>query len=208
MSRTIGYVRVSTVDQDPALQIHALEAASVVEIFRDTTSGANPARPGLNSALRDLKPGDTIAVWRLDRLGRSLRQLLDTAAAIEARGAHLRSLTEAIDTKTATGRMLFHVLGALAEFERETIRERVTAGMAAAKREGRHVGRPCRMGPGNTMTAHDMLDKGKTWAEVCQVFDISMATLSRALRKYPASNFDAFRAKKLAMEIEGGDLSM
>lgn len=200
MSRMIGYVRVSTADQDPALQVHALEAAGVIDFFSDTTSGANPARHGLNDALRDLKPGDTLAVWRLDRLGRSIRQLIDTASAIEANGAHLRSLTEAIDTRTASGRVLFHILAALAEFERETIRERVTAGMAAAKREGRHVGRPCRMGPGNTMTAHDMLDKGKTWAEVCRVFDISMATLSRALKRYPASNFDAFRGRKTVAE--------
>jgi len=183
MSRTIGYVRVSTVDQDPALQRNALSDMGVTEIFSDTTSGANPKRSGLKKALEALEKGDTLVVWRLDRLGRSMRQLIDTVEEIQKQGAHLKSVNEAIDTSTATGRMLLHVLGALAEFERETIRERVTAGMAAAKRDGRHVGRPRSMRPDTVALARQLLSEGKSWTEVSRVFSVSKATLSRALRR-------------------------
>jgi len=183
MSRVIGYVRVSTVEQDPALQRNALSDIGVAEVFSDTTSGANPKRPGLKKALDALQKGDTLVVWRLDRLGRSMRQLVDTAEEIQNKGAHLRSLTETIDTTTAGGRVLFHVLGALAEFERETIRERVTAGMAAAKRDGRHVGRPQLMRPDMVAVARGMLGDGKSWAEVSRLFKVSPSTLSRALNR-------------------------
>lgn len=186
MSRTIGYVRVSTVDQDPALQRNALADIGVTEIFSDTTSGANPKRPGLRDALASLEKGDTLVVWRLDRLGRSMRQLVDTADEIQHKGAHLKSMTEAIDTTSAGGRVLFHVLGALAEFERESIRERVAAGMAAAKRDGRHVGRPQLMRPDMVAVARGMLGDGKSWAEVSRLFNVSPSTLSRALNRAAA----------------------
>lgn len=184
MSRLVGYTRVSTVEQDHALQRHDLEKLGVTEIFSDTTSGANPKRPGLKKALEAIEKGDTLVVWRLDRLGRSMRQLIDTVEEIQKRGAHLKSVNEAIDTSTATGRMLLHVLGALAEFERETIRERVTAGMAAAKRDGRHVGRPQSMRPDMVAVARGMLGEGKSWQEVSRLFSVSPSTLSRALRRH------------------------
>ena len=183
MSRLIGYTRVSTVEQDHALQRHDLAKLGVTEIFSDTTSGASPKRPGLKKALEALEKGDTLVVWRLDRLGRSMRQLIDTVEEIQEQGAHLKSVNEAIDTSTATGRMLLHVLGALAEFERETIRERVTAGMASAKRDGRHVGRPQSMRPDMVATARGMLAEGKSWQEVSRMFRVSPSTLSRALRR-------------------------
>lgn len=183
MSRLIGYMRVSTAEQDLALQRHDLEKVGVDEIFHDVTSGANPKRPGLREALDALKQDDTLVIWRLDRLGRSMRQLVDTVEEIQKKGAHLKSVNEAIDTSTATGRMLLHVLGALAEFDRETIRERVGAGMAAAKRAGRHVGRPQLMRPDTVAIARDMLGEGKTWAEVSRLFNVSPSTLSRALNR-------------------------
>lgn len=190
MGRLVGYMRVSTSEQDLALQKHGLEKMGVDAIFHDVTSGANPKRPGLRNALNALQQGDTLVVWRLDRLGRSMRQLIDTVEEIQKQGAHLKSVNEAIDTSTATGRMLLHVLGALAEFERETIRERVTAGMAAAKRDGRHVGRPPLMRPDMVSVARVMLGDGKSWAEVSRLFNVSPATLSRALRRddVPAVN--------------------
>lgn len=187
MSRTIGYVRVSTVDQDPALQRNALADIGVTEIFSDTTSGASAKRPGLKNALAALKKGDTLIVWRLDRLGRSMRQLVDTADEIQNKGAHLKSVTETIDTATAGGRVLFHVLGALAEFERESIRERVVAGMMAAKRDGRHVGRPQLMTPDRVALAREQLTQGRSWAEVARLFSISPSTLSRALQRHLSS---------------------
>ncbi|GLK76179.1 DNA invertase [Methylopila jiangsuensis] len=183
MGRLVGYMRVSTSEQDLALQKHDLEKMSVDAIFHDVTSGANPKRPGLRDALNALQQGDTLVVWRLDRLGRSMRQLIDTVEEIQKQGAHLKSVNEAIDTGTATGRMLLHVLGALAEFERETIRERVTAGMAAAKRDGRHVGHPQSMRPDTVAVARGMLDEGKSWQEVSRIFNVSPSTLSRALRR-------------------------
>jgi DNA invertase Pin-like site-specific DNA recombinase len=184
--RIIGYVRVSTVDQDAALQRDALMdlRPAPVEIVEDIMSGARADRPGLARALAMLEPGDTLAVWKLDRLGRSLRQLMDTAETINGKGAALKSITESIDTATAAGRVLYHVLGALAEFERETIRERVTAGMKAAKRAGIHTGRPAKMTAARVREARTFLADGKSWNEVCRLFDISQSTLSRALTRF------------------------
>lgn len=185
MPRIVGYVRVSTADQSLDLQRNALADLGAAEIVQDVMSGAKADRPGLKKALAMLEAGDTLAVWKLDRLGRSLRQLIDTAEAINAKGANLRSVTEAIDTGTAGGRVLFHVLGALAEFERETIRERVNAGIGAARKAGRHLGRPTSMNAARTAEARRMLDDGKTWSEVCNVLRISAPTLSRALKRFP-----------------------
>lgn len=183
MGCLVGYMRVSTSEQDLALQKHDLEKMAVSAIFHDVTSGANPKRPGLKDALNALRQGDTLVVCRL---GRSMRQLIDTVEEIQKQGAHLKSVNEAIDTSTATGRMLLHVLGALAEFERETIRERVTAGMAAAKRDGRHVGRPQLMRPDMVAVTRGMLGDGKSWAEVSRLFCVSPSTLSRAIRRSDA----------------------
>ena len=133
----IGYARVSTVEQDTALQTDALRKAGCERVFEDTASGAKSDRPGLAAALAYLRDGDVLAVWRLDRLGRSLPHLIETIGALEARGVGFRSLTESIDTTTPGGRLIFHVFGALGQFERDLIRERTRAGLSAAAARGR-----------------------------------------------------------------------
>src|SRR5713226_7537056 len=138
----IGYARVSTTDQTLDLQQDALEKTGCTQIFTDTISGASPERPGLTKALQFLREGDTLVVWRLDRLGRSLRHLIDTIAALQQRHIGLKSITESIDTTTSGGKLIFHVFGALAEFERDIIRERTQAGLQAARARGRIGGRP------------------------------------------------------------------
>ena len=137
----IGYARVSTAEQDTALQTDALRKAGCKRVFEDTGSGAQVDRPGLTAALAYLRDGDVLAVWRLDRLGRSLPHLIETLGALEARGVGFRSLSESIDTTTSGGRLIFHVFGALGQFERDLIRERTKAGLAAAAARGRKGGR-------------------------------------------------------------------
>ncbi len=142
-----GYARVSTLDQNPELQLDALGAAGCGRIFEDRASGARSDRPGLARALDWMREGDTLVVWRLDRLGRSPPQLVATVRQFEERGFGFRSLTEGIDTTTASGTLVFHVFGALAQFERDLVRERTTAGLAAAKASGRTGGRPSKLTP-------------------------------------------------------------
>jgi DNA invertase Pin-like site-specific DNA recombinase len=137
----IGYARVSTADQDLALQLDALTRADCVRVFQDKTSGAKAERPGLTAALSFLREGDVLVVWKLDRLGRSLPHLIETVNALETRGVGFRSLTEAIDTTTPGGRLIFHIFGALGQFERDLIRERTRAGLDAAVARGRRGGR-------------------------------------------------------------------
>jgi DNA invertase Pin-like site-specific DNA recombinase len=138
----VGYARVSTVEQNLALQLDALRSAGCKKIFQDRLSGSVRERPQLVRALKSLKPGDTLVTWRLDRLGRSLHHLLYLMKELNDGGIAFRSLSESIDTATASGRLLFHVMGALAEFERSLISERTKAGMASAKRRGKRLGRP------------------------------------------------------------------
>jgi DNA invertase Pin-like site-specific DNA recombinase len=142
--RLIGYARVSTADQDMAMQITALVRAGVDagQIWSETVSGVKAKRPQRDLALLDCRRGDTLVVYKLDRLGRSLRELLQIVGDLEARGVGFRSTTEQIDTTTPGGRFLFHMLGALAEFERGLIRERTRDGMAEAKRRGKRLGKP------------------------------------------------------------------
>ncbi|RMA40897.1 recombinase family protein [Rhodophyticola porphyridii] len=143
MPKTIGYARVSTAEQNLALQVSALRAAGCTEIFEELgVSGAQAERPALEAALGALERGDTLIVWRLDRLGRSLRHLIDLNDELTARGCYFESLTEKIDTSSAMGKFVFHILGAVAELEREIIRERTLAGMAEAAKQGRLPGRP------------------------------------------------------------------
>jgi len=137
----IGYARVSTAEQDTALQTDALRLAGCERIFEDTLSGSTSERPGLSAALAFSRDGDVLVVWRLDRLGRSLPHLIDVVGSLEARGVGFRSLTEAIDTTTSGGRLIFHVFGALGQFERDLIRERTKAGLSAAAVRGRKGGR-------------------------------------------------------------------
>lgn len=138
----IGYARVSTIEQDPALQHDALAAAGAVRVFTDYASGATTARPQLTAALDYLRPGDVLAVWRIDRLGRSVTDLVTLVGDLAARDVQFRSLTEAIDTTTPGGELVFHVFAALAQMERRLISERTRAGLAAARARGRKGGRP------------------------------------------------------------------
>ncbi len=136
----IGYARVSTQDQHLDLQRDALKAAGCEKVHEDRASGAKTERPGLETALEALRPGDTLVVWRLDRLGRTLPHLIHTVSQLQERGVGFKSLTEAIDTTSSTGNLVFHIFGAIAEFERNLIRERTQAGLAAA-RDSRADGR-------------------------------------------------------------------
>jgi DNA invertase Pin-like site-specific DNA recombinase len=138
----IGYARVSTADQTLALQQDALQAAGCGRVFADTIGGATDARPGLDEALAFARAGDVLVVWRLDRLGRSLKYLIELINRLHEREVGFKSLTEQIDTTTSGGKLIFHVFGALAEFERDLIRERTQAGLAAARARGRLGGRP------------------------------------------------------------------
>ena len=138
----IGYARVSTQDQKPELQLDALRSAGCARVFEDRgVSGAKAERPGLAQALAHVREGDTLVIWKLDRLGRSLAHLIETVNDLERRGVGLRSLTEQIDTTTSGGRLIFHVFGALGQFERDLIRERTRAGLTAAAARGRKGGR-------------------------------------------------------------------
>lgn len=137
----IGYARVSTNDQELHLQMDAFQEAGVEKVFREHASGAKSDRPQLMAALDYLRPGDTLVVWRLDRLGRNLKHLVQTVEQLKEEGKHFASLTEQIDTSTATGTLVFHLFCALAEFERNLIRERVNAGIKAARARGRKGGR-------------------------------------------------------------------
>lgn len=180
----IGYARVSTGDQTLDLQTDALTTAGCDRIFTDTTSGAKAERPGLAQALEYVRQGDTLVVWRLDRLGRSLQHLIATVTELEGRGIGFRSLTEAIDTTTPGGKLIFHIFGALAEFEREIIRERTNAGLAAARARGRHGGRPSKLTPKQKELARRMhADTANDVSTICQTLNISKSTLYRVLRE-------------------------
>lgn len=139
----IGYARVSTIDQHLDLQLDALHRAGCEKVYHDEgVSGAKAKRPGLDKALERLNKGDVLVVWKLDRLGRSMRHLIELTTMFEAEGIGFRSLSDAIDTSTASGKLFFHVTGAFAEFETNLISERTKAGMAAAKARGVKMGRP------------------------------------------------------------------
>ena len=173
----LGYARVSTLEQDPALQHDALKAAGVQRVFTDQASGALTERPQLTAVLEQLRPGDTLVVWRLDRLGRSTSHLIQTVTALEQRGIGFASLTEAIDTTTPGGRLLFGVLASLAAFERDLIRERTMAGLAAARARGRVGGRPSTMTPDKLDIARRMLAEGRPKSTIATTIGVSRATL-------------------------------
>ena len=188
MGRLIGYARVSTADQDLQRQIETLQHAGCQDdqIFRDIASGARTARPGLEACLQALAPGDTLVVWRLDRLGRSLKHLIEVVAALAERGIGFKSLTEQIDTTTPGGKLIFHVFGALAEFERDLIRERTHAGLAAARARGRLGGRPRKLADAKQLDlARTLYASGETDIDtICQTLGISRATLYRYLKEH------------------------
>jgi DNA invertase Pin-like site-specific DNA recombinase len=176
----IGYARVSTVDQNLALQRDALTEAGCTKIFTEQMSGAVTERPALHDALEFARSGDTLIVWKLDRLARSMKQLIETVETLRLRGIGFRSQTEALDTTTAQGRLVFHMFGALAEFERSLIRERTQAGLAAARRAGRTGGRPPKLTDDDIEAAKAMLanpDIGVT--QIAHRLGVSPATLYR-----------------------------
>jgi DNA invertase Pin-like site-specific DNA recombinase len=174
----IGYARVSTIEQNVAPQIDQLKDAGCERIFRDKASGAKTERPGLQEALDFLREGDMLVVWRLDRLGRSLKHLLETVGKLEERGIGFRSLQESIDTTTSGGRLIFHIFGALAEFERNLIRERTMAGLSAARARGRVGGRPRKLDAKKTELAYQLYDEKKyAVKEICQMLGVSKPTL-------------------------------
>jgi DNA invertase Pin-like site-specific DNA recombinase len=178
----VGYARVSTQDQKPELQLDALKAAGCEKVFVEKASGAQRERPELKAALDYMRDGDTLVVWKLDRLARSMKQLIETVEGLEEVGVGLRSLTEAIDTTTAGGKLVFHVFGALAEFERSIIRERTRAGLDAARARGRKGGRPPKLKDSDLKAARAMLaDKSITVEEVAKHLRVSPATLYRHL---------------------------
>lgn len=180
----LGYARVSTLDQDPALQTDALDAAGCFRVWTDKASGKLDKRPQLDRVLDQLRPGDTLVVWRLDRLGRSMKHLIAVVSDLEERGIGFRSLTENIDTTTAAGKLIFHIFGALAEFERELIVERTQAGLAAARARGRKGGRRTVMTPEKLKVARQMLDDpdaDHTVAKVAETIGVSRSALYRAL---------------------------
>ena len=180
----VGYARISTTDQTLALQEDALTAAGCEKVFHDVASGVADARPGLTEALAYVRDGDGLVVWKLDRLGRSLRHLIDTVNALSARGIGLRSLQEALDTTTSGGKLVFHVFGALAEFERELIIERTQAGLKAARARGRLGGRPPVLSGKKLEMARTLMSSpDNSVPEVCRTLGVSRATLYRAIGK-------------------------
>jgi DNA invertase Pin-like site-specific DNA recombinase len=179
----IGYARVSTHDQTLHLQKDALEKAGCEQIFTDTVSGTKAERKGLTAALSHLRAGDMLVVWRLDRLGRSLRHLIDTITALAERGVGFKSLQENIDTTTSGGKLVFHIFGALAEFEREIIRERTQAGLASARSRGKVGGRPRTLSPKEIQMLNSMAqDKSLTVADICKTLGIGRTTFYRYVK--------------------------
>jgi DNA invertase Pin-like site-specific DNA recombinase len=179
----IGYARVSTDDQTTALQRDALSAAGCELIHEDQGVSGVSNRPALAEAINSLQPGDVLTVWRLDRLGRSLPDLIALVKAIEAKGAGFRSLTESIDTTTASGTLLFHVMGALAQFERALMLERTRAGMAAAKRRGVTAGRKRSLSGRQIEHARQLVAAGEGHQAVAASLGVSYDTLRRAFKR-------------------------
>lgn len=194
----IGYVRVSTNDQNTALQRNALDCAGCELVFEDKMSGKTSERPGLKKVLRTLSAGDTLVVWKLDRLGRSMRHLVSLVEELRERNIGFRSLTDSIDTTTPMGRFFFHVMGALAEMERELIVERTRAGLAAARAEGRIGGRRPKLTQQQWEQAGRLIAAGETRQRVAIIFDVGISTL---YKKFPATVLDIQTVTALCPQI-------
>jgi len=183
MAMRIGYARVSTTDQHLDLQTDALHAAGCEHLYTDTVSGAKVDRPGLTAALATCRPGDTLVVWKLDRLGRSLPHLVETVRDLVARGVGFQSLQESIDTTTSGGKLIFHIFASLAEFERDLIRERTNAGLSAARARGRNGGRPKGVDPKKQKAALALKKEvGYSIREICEIVGISRNTYYKYTR--------------------------
>jgi len=178
----IGYARVSTRTQTTDLQLDALRAAGVDRLYEDTASGSRQDRPGLVAALAEAQRGDVLVVWKLDRLGRSIRQVIDLVADLEARGVGFRSLTDGIDTSAPAGRFVLHILAALGEMERALIVERTRAGLAAARERGAKLGRKAALSPSQIDAARILLAQGQRARDVATTLKVSRSTLWRATR--------------------------
>lgn len=174
----VGYARVSTHDQNLSLQLDALGRAGCQKIYQDQMSSMKADRPGLQEALTYMRSGDTLVVWRLDRLGRSLKHLIEMVNLLEEQGSGFQSLQESIDTTTSGGRLVFHIFGALAEFERNLIQERTQAGLQAARARGRQGGRPKSLNETKTALLYQLYDeKRHSIQDICGVLGISKSTL-------------------------------
>ncbi len=184
----IGYARVSTDEQNLNLQLDALKAAGCEVIYQDIgVSGITSERDGLTQALSACGEGDTLVVWKFDRLGRSLAFLCELVERLGKQEVGFQSLTDGIDTTTTSGKLVFHIMGALAEFEHDLIRERTKAGMKAAKKRGKHVGRPYALSPGQVQHVRELLAQGKTQREVAALLSVSANTVGRAVKVYRES---------------------
>jgi len=173
----IGYARVSTSTQDTQLQIDALKDAGCELIYEEKISGAKKIRPELEQCLKSLRKGDVLIVWKLDRLGRSLQHLLETINDLEKRDVGFNSLTESIDTTTSTGKLIFNIFGSLAEFERSLIKDRVNAGLEAARKKGRVGGRPSALDEKQKQMAIAMFNGGALKSDIAKHFNVSRQTI-------------------------------
>jgi DNA invertase Pin-like site-specific DNA recombinase len=190
----IGYARVSTSDQTLNLQKDALEKIGCSKIFTDIISGATTERQGLDAALSYVREGDTLVVWRLDRLGRSLKHLIETITALNNRKIGFKSTTENIDTTTSGGKLIFHIFGALAEFERDIVRERTNAGLQAARARGRKGGRPKSLTENKAAMARELYNnKQNAITDICKTLGISRATLYRFVKVQPEKDHSKSR---------------
>lgn len=179
----IGYARVSTADQNLDLQIDALEHAGCSQIFFDKASGTKTDRPELQKALDACQTGDTVVVWKLDRLGRSLQHLIAVVTTLNEKGIGFRTVCDGIDTTTSSGKLVFHIFAALAEFERNLIRDRTLAGLRAANQRGRKGGRPQAMTPERVAVAKKLFEAGANLQDVATLLGVSKSTLWRYQRK-------------------------
>lgn len=189
----IGYARVSTPEQDLAPQLLALSEAGCEKVFSDKASGAKANRAGLTDALSHARAGDVLVVWKLDRLGRTMKGLVDLAADLAERKVGLRSITDGIDTAGTAGKLVFHIMAAMAEMERDLVRERTTAALIVARREGRVGGRKTVMTPKRLEAARKLLATGMTAREIAPTIGVSVATLYRHL---PAPEQEAINAEE------------
>lgn len=180
----IGYARVSTDDQNLDLQHDSLINAGCERIFEDQITGSKIQRPGLGAALEFAREGDIFVVWRLDRLSRSLKDLIEMVALLDSKKIGLRSLHESIDTSSSSGKLIFHIFGALAEFERNLIRERTHAGLQAARARGRHGGRPYKLSADKAKLVIQLYEnKEQSIKQICDLVGISKPTLYKYLKK-------------------------
>lgn len=179
----IGYVRVSTVEQNLDMQMDALHNDGCKDIFQDKASGTQADREGLEKALEYMREGDTLVVWKLDRLGRSLKHLIEIINQLNKKKMYFKSLQEKIDTSTSGGKLIFHVFGALAEFERDMISERTRAGLKAAKKRGRMGGRPKKLSAKEITLAKSLMeDESNSIGDICELLGVSRSTIYRYLK--------------------------